>query len=525
MIKSSPQLTWYLPLIAVTVVGALLRFYHLGAEPIWKDEAATLWFAQLPLSHLWGEDAVWETNPPLYYTLQKFWLIFGESEVGLRSLSAIIGTLNIPLIYALGRTLGGHWLGIIAAALLATSSINIQYSQEARAYALLTASATLAIWGLARLLTDPVGANTPVGRVSIRLLLRDSLDTEAKHTNSTTDLAWLAYIIGVSVALYSHNTAVLLPILANIITFIWWAKVSRFSKGFFWNWLIANTIPLLIWLWWLPIIFKQTIYSIKDFWIPFPTIKGVLWTLSYLHGHPYLGLKKGSEVFRFGIDLFIWGLALLGLWRWRRQPVKVALIVTLLSGTPLLAFLISLWRPIFVLKIFIWTTIPLLVSISSGILAFRSKLLVTLLVTILLTVQLQDTRNYYQYFKKAPWNQVASYIEPRVKPNDAIFLFPEGVERPFNYYFDSPQNNVSQYALVKNYPIRKKPFLQLEQQLIANLSNIIQPFERIWLVTNNLDKKDPEGLILSELRQSMIESKHHDFDRLQVFLFKKKIIY
>ncbi|MGK7947391.1 MAG: glycosyltransferase family 39 protein [Xenococcaceae cyanobacterium] len=522
IIKSSLQLKEYLALIVVTIVGAMLRFYNLGAEPIWQDEAATLWFAQLPLSHLWGENALWETNPPLYYTLQKFWLIFGESEAGLRSLSAIISTLTIPLMYALGRTLGGHRLGIIAAALLTTSSINIQYAQEARAYALLTLAATLAIWGLACLLMNPAGADSPVGQASIRFLFRNSLDTEAKHPKPITDLAWLAYTLGVSIALYCHNTAVLLPILANIVAFIWWARISRFSKGFFWNWSIANVIPLLIWSWWLPILFQQTVYSLQDFWIPFPTIKGVVGTLSYLYGHPYLGFHEANKVLRWGIDLFIWGLALLGLWRWRYKPIKAILTVSFLLGTPLLAVLISFWRPIFILKIFLWTTIPLLISIASGILTLRSKFLVALLVTVLLTIQIKDTVNYYQYFHKAPWNQVAAYLEPLVKPNDAIFLFPEGIERPFNYYFDSPQSNITQYALIKNYSTRKKPFLQLDKQLIKNLSSVVQPFDRIWLVTNNLEKKDPEGLIFSELRQTTIEIEHRDFDRLQVFLLEKK---
>jgi uncharacterized membrane protein len=76
-------------------------------------------------------------TPPLYYVLSWGWIqAFGSGEVGLRSLSALLGTAAIPVVFAIGNKLGGARVGYFAAALAATSPLLVWYSQEARVYAL-----------------------------------------------------------------------------------------------------------------------------------------------------------------------------------------------------------------------------------------------------------------------------------------------------------------------------------------------------------------------------------------------------
>jgi mannosyltransferase len=62
--------------------------------------------------------------------------VFGTTEVGLRSLSALCGTLAVPLAYVAGKELVSRPAGALAAALAAVSPFLIWYSQEARAYSL-----------------------------------------------------------------------------------------------------------------------------------------------------------------------------------------------------------------------------------------------------------------------------------------------------------------------------------------------------------------------------------------------------
>ncbi|BAY27345.1 hypothetical protein NIES2100_71680 [Calothrix sp. NIES-2100] len=497
----------YFPLIAITILGALLRFHQLGKEPLWFDEAATLRFAQMSLSQLWSEDAVRETNPPLYYTLQHFWLVFGQSEAALRSLSAIIGIINIPLLYLLGRILGGHWLGLVASALLATSAINIQYSQEARTYALLTAAATLSISGLAYLLTNPAKAIAPIGQGFISSL-QGSVSIQGKLDNLSSDLAWLAYLIGVSFALYCHNTALLLFILANVIALVWWATTGCWRKQFFLNWIVANLIPILLWFWWLPKILRQTVVTLQEFWIPSPTVRTLIKTLIALYGNKYY-------------FLILLGLALLGIWSWRHQLIKINLTITFGIGTILLAFLISLWRPIFITRIFLWTTIPSFVLIAAGVLSFRKKLLIAISLATLLSIQMINTGQYYQYAHKEPWNLVASYIQSSIKSGDTVVLYPTLIEMPFNYYFPASQQ-INQYGLLSTI-LNERIFIDTQLPKISNneLFNN-HKFQRIWLVMRNRLRVDPKDSLISNMRQKMTQVEKRNFgSNIEVFIFEK----
>ena len=113
---------------------------------------------------------VHETNPPLYFVLGWLWArVFGTGEVGLRSLSALIGTAVIPIAYLCGRELVSRRAGLVAAALVALSPFMIWYSQEAREYMLLAAlcGAVAAVLraGLAR---SPRAATSRCGRCSRR---------------------------------------------------------------------------------------------------------------------------------------------------------------------------------------------------------------------------------------------------------------------------------------------------------------------------------------------------------------------
>ncbi len=270
--------------VGIIIIGAVLRFYNLGTESLWNDEIATWDFSQRTLAQLWGEDALKETNPPLYYTLQKFWLIVGDSEFALRSLSATIGVVTIPLVYLLGQILGGYWLGIIASALFATSSINVQYSQEARAYNLLTCAATLVMIGIVWLLSHPELAKKPISQSSLSCLRYWFLRTQTSRADVFTGLAWFAYIAGSIVAFYSHNTSVLLLIPVNGIIALYWLTAGNRNRGFFYNVAIANTIIFLACSWWLSVLVKQT----SPGWIKFPTVSTIKSTLIDLYAHPWL---------------------------------------------------------------------------------------------------------------------------------------------------------------------------------------------------------------------------------------------
>ena len=134
------------PVLAlICVAGAALRFATLDLQSLWYDEAVTAQLLQMDLSGLVRAIPDSESTPPLYYLLGWLWThVFGTGEVGLRSLSALVGTAAIPVVWALGRRIGGEPAGLVAAAIVAVNPMLVWFSQEARAYALLVLLAALA---------------------------------------------------------------------------------------------------------------------------------------------------------------------------------------------------------------------------------------------------------------------------------------------------------------------------------------------------------------------------------------------
>lgn len=130
--------------IALTVLGAVLRFATLDVQSLWGDEAATVLLVHRSFSSMLSHLSSNESAPPLYYVLAWLWThVFGTGAVGFRSLSALAGTLTIPVVYACGAELSER-TGVWAAALAAFSPAMYYYSQEARAYSLLTLFGALA---------------------------------------------------------------------------------------------------------------------------------------------------------------------------------------------------------------------------------------------------------------------------------------------------------------------------------------------------------------------------------------------
>lgn len=124
-----------LALVGITIVGAALRFATISTQSYWLDEATTVHLMHLPFGTMLHQVRVSETTPPLYFVVAWLWAkLFGTSELGLRSLSALLGVGLIPLTYYCGRQLISRWAGLLAALLAAVSPFLIWYSQEARSY-------------------------------------------------------------------------------------------------------------------------------------------------------------------------------------------------------------------------------------------------------------------------------------------------------------------------------------------------------------------------------------------------------
>ena len=213
---------WAFGLTIILVLSAGLRFYDLGARDIWIDEANGVLIAQQPPAELIAGLRL-DSNPPLYYLLLKAWMaVCGDSEAAVRGLSAVCGLALVGAVALIGRRMASAEVGLLAAALLACSPIQIVYSQQARMYVLLALLALLATYWLWRAITT-----RPARFVA-------------------------AYGITLLAALYTHNCALyLLPAHAIVV---WWSGALRRQP---WRWVVCGAGVAAGYAPWVPVLLGQ----------------------------------------------------------------------------------------------------------------------------------------------------------------------------------------------------------------------------------------------------------------------------
>jgi mannosyltransferase len=147
---------WW-PLAAITLLAAVLRFATLDLQSFWYDEAFTpVHVLHAGLGATLRSVSHTENTPPLWYVLIWGWSrAWGTGEVALRSLSALAGILTVPVAWGIGQELAGRRAALATAALVAVNPLFVWYSQEARAYALFTLLAALAMLCFLRALHEP----------------------------------------------------------------------------------------------------------------------------------------------------------------------------------------------------------------------------------------------------------------------------------------------------------------------------------------------------------------------------------
>jgi 4-amino-4-deoxy-L-arabinose transferase-like glycosyltransferase len=125
----------WLPLLIILLVGAALRFYRIGELPpgLYRDEA------------FYGLDAlgVLRSHPAIFFVanngregLFMYFLALGIAALGrtpmaLRIVSACIGTLTLIAIYAAGRNLFSHRVGVLSAGVMAVTFWHVALSRLA----------------------------------------------------------------------------------------------------------------------------------------------------------------------------------------------------------------------------------------------------------------------------------------------------------------------------------------------------------------------------------------------------------
>ena len=112
----SSRLAQWWPLVALTVLAAVLRFSTLDLQSLWYDEAFTpVHVLHASLVATLHAVVHTENTPPLWYVLE--WAVsrvLGTGAVALRLLSALAGVATVPVVWAIGRELSGRRAALAA---------------------------------------------------------------------------------------------------------------------------------------------------------------------------------------------------------------------------------------------------------------------------------------------------------------------------------------------------------------------------------------------------------------------------
>jgi uncharacterized membrane protein len=282
-------------LVAIVLAAMWLRWRDLGSQSLWEDEGYTLWISRFSPQEIWHMLRM-DATTPLHYVLIHYWSnCLGTSEFSLRALSAVFGTLSIPLYFLLARKVLIDRMAVtFAMALYAVAFFQVWHARNARFYALLIFLS--------------------LGSVYCLLLYLENRGL----------VPLCGVVLSLALSLYTHNMALFyLPGFA-VLWLVYPSErtlLARVKDG-----LLAGSVVLLLYLPWLPTLAAQ-VQRIHRGWInATPGVRDLLDSLCILSGFDTRTLQT---VFRDQLRIHI--SRVFGFWTWAAL-LLVVVVACILGG-------------------------------------------------------------------------------------------------------------------------------------------------------------------------------------------------
>lgn len=538
------------PLLPLMVLAACFRFYEIGRLPLWLDEAYSFWFSRQSFESLWTFVPTFETHPPVYYSLLRAWRVFGDSEAALRSLSAVLGIVDVGAVYVLGRIVGGRhdgpWIGFGAGLMFAVSPIQIQYAQEARSAMAVSLSVAITLCGAAWLMRHARSAClTPFD------LPPDAGGDAGSSVIPSPRMAWFALIGGTLLSLWLHVLSPVFVFSVTVSMIVWLAWQLRWNRWFLLNGILASLTVLILWVAWAPWLLKQVEAVSTDYWMKAPTLVQIIGALYFLFGAKYSwpveqytsGAASLSDLDTLGIaggsvwlaaHLGLAALGAVGLWTiGRRYGWQLAVLLISVMVLPIIITLLATFavRPIFNTRALTWVNIPFFVMAAAGVTVIRGTWLRGLLLFAVFALFAQGSLNSLATFEKEPWDQIVSQLKTESKPGDVVLVLPNSVQLPLSYYFSAQKTDLPIYGLPAPFPAVGLPnpypggIAAVPGIVPADIAGIrarINNLSSGWVITRAASVFDPDDSVLKTIGhdRSLYLKGSYAKDNIRVYRFE-----
>ena len=498
-----PERSLNLKTAAILALALVVRLLGITSRPIWYDEAFAILFSQKGLSAmLYGTLAPTgagsaDIHPLGYYTLLWLWMnFFGDSILAVRLFSILAGVVSVFLVYliALGA-LSDVRSAQLAMLLVALAPFPIHYAQEIRMYSFLSMWLLLATY-----------------------LYQRGSKSENWHW-------WILFSMSAAFAQYTHNLAAfyLVPL---ALTPLFQKDLKSFRSIVF-----AGLGALILYLPWLIQLPSQFAKIQQAYWVERPDISKLLTLLLvYITNTPLPDrLLAAALVFTLIIVL----IGILQTVKTARHPEsKGGLWVFYLAFVPpLLLFLFSQWRPVYIERALItsgivfniWLAWVLMRTNLSNI--ARYTLSGFILTCFALGIYQHVT---YRDFPYGPFKELNLSLKERIQPQDVIIHSNKLTFLPAIYYdAQLPQEFIGDPpgSRVDTLAPATQEVLGVKGQ--ADIKAAIGSAERIWYIIyqRSLDEYIAGGLTthpdIEYLESQYKLESQESWDGLKVYLYSR----
>ncbi|MGA3400421.1 MAG: glycosyltransferase family 39 protein [Acetobacteraceae bacterium] len=480
----------------LTLLGFALRFYHLGDQPLWRDETVVYWLGNESLGRLWSADlALTGIHPPLFYTLHHFWNAFLDvigvmpSEVTVRLPSVIIGTLSVPLFYFLLGGCFSNRVAAIGAACIAASPAHIEFSRYAKSEVLVVFLLIALLGFTVRLFTLLAASSQEPHDVGATLKSRPFLVNAA------------GYVASAILLLHAHSTGFVGLFIPSVM-FVTLLLTGRLRLRAVPLWIALNLLVVAGFARWMVLLYRIARANTGYYWLQRIDFSQAVGRSLYVFLDKYTPPFHADTPFALIVDatptVIVGWLLLLGCIAGLRRGAERRGIIIALLTLPLLFFALSEIRPIFEHYILMMFALPM-VALAYGFASERWKpgrLASVVMVAAIVLLLLPADSYVYRESKgpwnqsayqapKEPWNKIGAFLATHVAGQEAVLFWPAYAEWSTRFYWRTDTTDWRSVNLGRNAEYR--PLDTVPAIPLADVAGFTRDTRRVWVVEDQLE--------------------------------------